>query len=206
MQITGKRIFTCVMLVSALVTGYRILRKPQPVALPQNVETARQNAESFERKLQQLETSQRANDPSREVRFSSDEVNAEIAQSTGSMPAATTAAPAAGLERPASEITHAEVEVKGYQVMLEGSIARGQFITNVAGKDIYVTVAGHLGSQDGYATFDPTEFKVGEMIIPVSLVNPALQKKLAEQRDRLKLPDGIQSLRIERGELVITPK
>ena len=206
MQITGKRIFTCVMLVSGLVTGYRILSKPQPVALPQNVETARQNAESFERKLQQLEMGQKSTDPSRDVRFSSDEVNAEIAQSTGSMPAAPSVAPAPGLERPASEITHGEVEVKGYQVMLEGSIARGQFITNVAGKDIYVTVAGHLGSQDGYVTFDPTEFKVGEMTIPVSLVNPALQKKLAEQRDALKLPGGIQSLRIENGELVITPK
>ena len=47
---------------------------------------------------------------------------------------------------------------------------------------------GRLGEKDGYATFDPTEFKVGDLDVPVSLVNPALQKKLAEQRDRLKLP------------------
>jgi hypothetical protein len=69
-----------------------------------------------------------------------------------------------------------------------------------------VTLAGHLGSQDGYVTFDPTEVKVGEMSIPVSLVNASLQKKLAEQREQLKLPDGIASLRVENGELVITQK
>jgi hypothetical protein len=61
-------------------------------------------------------------------------------------------------------------------------------------------------SQDGYVTFDPTEFKVGDFNIPVSLVNSALQKKLAEQRDQLKLPDGVSSLRIENSELVIVGK
>jgi hypothetical protein len=46
-----------------------------------------------------------------------------------------------------------------------------------------------MGQKDGYATFDPTEFKVGDMEVPVSLVNPGLQQKLAEERDRLKLSE-----------------
>jgi hypothetical protein len=79
-------------------------------------------------------------------------------------------------------------------------------VTAIAGKDVYVTLAGHLGSQDGYVTFDPTEFKVGALNIPVSLVNSALQKKLVEQREQLKLPQGIASLRVENSELVITQK
>jgi hypothetical protein len=98
------------------------------------------------------------------------------------------------------------VQVKGYAVKLEGDVARGQFATQIAGKDVYVTLAGHLGSQDGYVTFDPTEFKVGELNIPVSLVNSALQKKLVEQREQLKLPTGIASLRVENSELVIMQK
>jgi hypothetical protein len=52
-----------------------------------------------------------------------------------------------------------------------------------------VTISGHIGEKDRYATFDPTEFKVGDLNVPVSLVNPALQKKLAEERDRLKLAE-----------------
>jgi len=46
-----------------------------------------------------------------------------------------------------------------------------------------------VGSKDGYATFDPTEFKVGDVSVPVSLINPSLQRKLAEQREKLKLPE-----------------
>jgi hypothetical protein len=45
-----------------------------------------------------------------------------------------------------------------------------------------------MGEKDGFATFDPTEFKVGDVDVPVSLVNPMLQKKMAEERDRLKVP------------------
>ena len=69
-------------------------------------------------------------------------------------------------------------------------------------------VSGRLGSKDGYVTFDPTGFKVGDFIVPVSLVNDALQKKLAEpeNREQLKLPDFVKSVHIENGELVVEEK
>jgi len=79
-------------------------------------------------------------------------------------------------------------------------------LTQVAGKDVWVTLAGHLGSQDGYATFVPTEFKVGDLNVPISLVNDALQKKLMEQRDRLRLPDNVSAIKVENGELIMMQK
>jgi hypothetical protein len=82
----------------------------------------------------------------------------------------------------------------------------GQFLTEVAGKDVWITISGHMGERDGYATFDPTEFKVGDLSVPVSLVNPALQKKLAESRDRLKLPDGVGGMKVENSQLVLQGK
>jgi hypothetical protein len=91
-------------------------------------------------------------------------------------------------------------------VSFDGDVAHGQFLTQIAGKDVWVTLSGHLGSKDGYATFDPSEFKVGDLNIPVSLVNDALQKKLIEQRDRLKLPDNVGGMKVENGELVMTQK
>jgi hypothetical protein len=97
-------------------------------------------------------------------------------------------------------------DVKDYKVNFDGDLAKGQFLTQVAGKDVWVTLAGHLGSKDGYATFDPTEFKVGDLSVPVSLVNDALQKKLAEQRDRLKLPGDVGGIKVENSELVLTQK
>jgi hypothetical protein len=49
-----------------------------------------------------------------------------------------------------------------------------------------------MGEKDGYATFDPTEFKVGDTEVPVALVNPLLQQKMAEQRDKLKVSSSPQ--------------
>jgi len=54
--------------------------------------------------------------------------------------------------------------------------------------------------------FDPTVFKVGDLSVPVSLVNPTLQKKLDEQRDRLKLPDNVGAMKVQNGELVMQQK
>jgi hypothetical protein len=204
MQITGKRIFTAVIVVCGIATGYQILSKPQPVAIAQNPEDMRANAQSFDQKIQVIETAHEENRPPVDVRFTSDEVNAEVAQSMGTTP---TAAIGNSLSAsPHSAVAQDNVQIRGYQVKLEGDVARGQFQANVAGKELWVTLAGHLGSQDGYVTFDPTEFKIGEFNIPVSLVNSALQKKLAEQREQLRLPPGIANLRVENGELAITPK
>ncbi len=204
MKITARRVFTALIVVSGLVTGYQILSKPQPVATPQTVDDARANAQSFDQKIQVLEVAREASSSPAEVRFTSDEVSAELAQSMGAIPASPTSG--GPPTSPDAVVGQGDVQIKGYQVKLQGDVARGQFIANVAGKDLWVTLAGHLGSDDGYVTFDPTEFKVGEFNIPISLVNSALQKKLAEQRDQLKLPPGIASLKVENGELVITQK
>jgi len=69
-----------------------------------------------------------------------------------------------------------------------------------------VTMEGHLGSKDGYATFEPTKIKIGDLEVPVSLVNDQLQKKLMEQRDRLKLPDNVGGIKVENSEVVMTNK
>jgi hypothetical protein len=182
----------------------QIMSKPQPVALPQSVEAAQANAQKFDQKIAQLATPKMPGSAPEEVHFSSDEVGAELAQTMGAVPATQVAKPVSTApSSPDTVLGSGQVQVKGYPVQLVGDVARGQFVTEVAGKDVYVTLAGHLGSQDGYATFDPTEFKVGDFSIPVSLVNSALQKKLSEQHEQLKLPDGVASLRVENSELVL---
>ncbi|MGC1371975.1 MAG: hypothetical protein WA824_07555 [Candidatus Sulfotelmatobacter sp.] len=137
-----------------------------------------------------------------EVHVNSDEIGAVLAQALG----AAGGGAAAGELSPDSNIGSGAPTIKDQQVSMEGDVVHGQFLTEIAGKDVWITVSGHLGSKDGYATFDPTEFKVGDLNVPVSLVNPALQKKLAEQRDRLKLPDSVGDLKVQGGELVMQQK
>ena len=199
------RIISVATLVTSLIAIVLVLKKPQPVAQPQPVAAAAANAQSFQEKLQQLDQAKQPGQAPAEVRLSSNEVSAAIAQAAGAIPlaAGSSSAPASSTDVAS---TTAQPEVKDYQVNFDGDIARGQFLTQVAGKDVWVTLAGHLGSNDGYATFDPTEFKVGDLNVPVSLVNDALQKKLIEQRDRLRLPDNVSGIKVENGELVMTQK
>jgi len=203
------RIISIATLVSSVVAIVLVLKKPQPVSQPIPPAVAAAKAESFQQKLQQLDQPRQAGQAPAEVHVNSDEVSAALAQAAGTLPAAALAGsglPTSVPSSPDAPFAPGTPEVKDYQVSFEGDVARGQFVTNIGGKDVYVTLAGHLGSDSGYATFEPTEFKVGDLDIPVSLVNNALQKKLAEQRDRLKLPDDVGAIKVEKGELVMTGK
>jgi len=217
------RIISVATLAASLIAIFLVLKKPQPVAPAQSPAAAAANVQSLENKLEQLEQPKSPGQAPAQVHFSSDEITAALAQAAAALPATIPASSAMGggnasaaqtspslpttvPASPDAPIGEGEPEVKDYKVNFDGDVARGQFVTQIGGKDVYVTLAGHLGSKDGYATFDPTEFKVGDLSIPVSMVSGALQKKLTEQRDRLKLPDDVGNIRVENGQLVATQK
>jgi hypothetical protein len=110
----------------------------------------------------------------------SEEISAAVSQLLGGSGAGLT---------PDTNVGAGAPNIKDQKVTYDGDTVHGQFLTEIAGKDVWITISGHMGQKDGYATFDPTEFKVGNMNVPVSLVNPALQRKLAEERDRLKIAE-----------------
>jgi hypothetical protein len=215
------RIISIATLVASLVAIVLVLKKPAPVAHPLAPAAIAEHAQSFDQKMAQFEqatqqqpqgnaasenseaasssaSSAPAPGSKAEVHINSDEIGAVLAQSLGN-------AGAAGLN-PNSSVGGAAPTIKDQQVSFDGDLVHGQFLTEVAGKDVWITVSGHIGDKDGYATFDPTEFKVGDLNVPVSLVNPALQKKLGEERDRLKLPDNVGGVKVEHGELVMQQK
>jgi hypothetical protein len=209
------RIISIATLMASLVAIVLVLKKPVPVARPQAPAAIAEHAQSFDQKMAQFEQAaqQPAADASEstaqalstapssskaEVHINSDEIGAVLAQSLGNAGAASLS--------PNSSAGGAAPTIKDQQVSFDGDLVHGQFLTEIAGKDVWITVSGHIGDKDGYATFDPTEFKVGDLNVPVSLVNPALQKKLGEERDRLKLPDNVGGVKVEHGELVMQQK
>jgi hypothetical protein len=219
------RIISIATLLASLLAIFLVLKKPTPVAQPQASAAITANAQSFDQKISQLEqasqqsqassrdysqTSQSqpsqqsaastSQTPKAEVHISSDEIGAVIAQSLGQ------AGSGSANLSPDSNLGGGAPTIKDQHVSFEGDVAHGQFLTQIAGKDVWVTVSGHIGQKDGYATFEPTEFKVGDLNVPVSLVNPALQKKLAEERDRMKLPDFVGDVKVQNSELVMQQK
>jgi hypothetical protein len=172
------------------------------------------NAQSFQEKVNRLVEPRVPGEGESEVRMNSGEVSAAFAQAAGLLPTKNPAPANTSTNSPsnppsasgAMEFPGTVPNIRDYQVSMDGDIVRGQFLTQIAGKDVYLTLAGHLGSKDGYATFDATEVKVGDLSVPASLVNEVLRKKLAEQRDQLKLPNNVKDLKVENGELVFVEK
>jgi hypothetical protein len=210
-----QRVISYVTLAISILTLILVLRRPAPVAAPVAPAAAAANAQSFQDKLDRLEKPKVAGEDESEVRTNSGEVNAALAQAAGLLSAGATGSGAApsNANSSSSSAPTGSMEfpgpvpgIKDSQVSMDGDLVRGQFLTQIAGKDVYLTLAGHLGAKDGYATFDATEVKLGDLSIPVSLVNDALQKKLAEQHDQLKLPNNVKDLKIENGELVFVEK
>src|SRR5579863_10390060 len=162
------RIISIATLVASLVAIVLVLKKPAPVARPQAPAAIAEHAQSFDQKMAQFEeaaqqsqppqssesseaanssgTSATANNPKAEVRINSDEIGAVIAQSLGNAGAASL--------NPNSSVGGAAPTIKDQQVSFDGDLVHGQFLTEVAGKDVWITVSGHIGDKDGYATFD----------------------------------------------------
>ena len=212
------RVISIATLLASVVAIVLVLKKPAPVALPQPAAAIAAHAQSFDQKMADFQVAvaqssaspqstgvalpgtpigaSAADNPKPEVHITSDEVGAVLAQSLGNV----------GQLTPDSNIGSGAPTIKDQNVTFDGDLVHGQFLTEVAGKDVWITISGHIGDKNGYATFDPTEFKVGDLSVPVSLVYPALQKKLAEEQDRLKLPDGVGGVKVENGQLVMQGK
>lgn len=209
-----QRIISFATLAISILTLVLVLKRPAPVAPLLAPATAAANAQSFQAKVNQLAQPKAPGEGESEVRMNSAELSAALAEAAGLLPTTTTAPASASPSAPSSsspagpatEYPGAVPNIKDYQVSMDGDLVRGQFLTQIAGKDVYLTLAGHLGAKDGYATFDATEVKVGDLSVPAALVNGVLQKKLAEQRDQLKLPNNVTDLKVENGELVFIEK
>jgi hypothetical protein len=217
------RIISVATLVTSVVALVLVLKRPTPVVPQQTPAQAAANAQSFQEKIAQLDQPPQSAQPTdfstrvappesstpaetqpapsaaAQVHITSDEITAALAQASGTLPAA------AGQVAPGSDLGSMP-NILDQQISFDGDQAHGQFLVNIAGKNVWITVTGHLGSRDGYATFEPTEFKVGDLNVPVSLVNGALQQRLAEQHDRMKLPDNVGGIKVENGQLVLTQK
>lgn len=180
-------------LVLALIL---MLTKPTRPAPAVTGEAQKQLSQQFEAKLEHLEDAKQTGNAGASEEFSADEVNAGLQDMTAN----------AQKEMGPGAADDANVRVVGVNFL--GDEAVGQFVVNRYGKDVYVTMSGHISAKDGYASIELTSAKIGNLTIPVSLINPRLQERLAEpsQRERLKLPDFVADLRVENGKLIFVEK
>jgi hypothetical protein len=190
------KVIRWIVLVSLVAVILLMITKPSRPAPPVPEEAKKPLAQAFEQKLEHLEQTKESGESGATEQFTPEEVNASLEDMT------------ANAEKAMGPGAADDLKTKVVGVNFVGDEATGQFIVNQYGKDIYVTMSGHLSAKDGYANIELTDAKIGNLSVPVSLINPRLQQRLAEpeQRERLKLPDFIADLRVENGRLVIVEK
>jgi hypothetical protein len=189
-------------LLILVIIVIQILRKPKPLAPPPDPQTRAQLAQQFQQKLGDLESAKERGETGAEVQFTSEEVSAAfVGDPATQAQAMKKAAPALPGNQPLPKAENAQVSFASDRVT-------GQFTTNVYGKDVVVTLSAHLRAEGGYLQIEPTDFKVGELAVPIGLVDSVVRKKLSEPetREKLKLPDWVADVRVENGQLVVKEK
>jgi hypothetical protein len=98
--------------------------------------------------------------------------------------------------------------VKDVKVELIEDRARAYVVFDFHGKDMTLQLEGRLGAQDGYLRFDPLAGRLGALPIPQSTLESTVKRLMEspENREKLKLPEGVNGLKVENGEIVISYK
>jgi hypothetical protein len=212
---------------AGLVTLLLVLHKaPPPV-----VETSPQAAARVEQKFAQVEQAVASGQPAT-MSMDQTELNSYLlshldiasnpsanagqpSQAGGNSGAAASGTPAGGVaSMPAPAGTSAEqIEkvrsaVKDVRVELIEDRARAYVVFDFHGKDMTLQLEGRLGAQDGYLQFEPVAGQIGSLPIPQSTLESAVKRMMEspENREKLRLPDGMSGLKIENGEVVATYK
>jgi hypothetical protein len=206
MKFTLDRIISIATLVALVVAIVLLVKRPATVVLAPAVPAAAANGQSFDagsskQKVDQFEQAARQVQPTQAPPAAATQPskNSAAPQSPKTDAQINSAAVGAAINKllgasgagltPDTNVGDGLPNIKDQKVTYDGDTVHGQFLTEIGGKDVWITISGRMGQKDGYATFDPTEFKVGDVEVPVSLVNPVLQRKLAEERDRLKVSE-----------------
>ena len=132
--------------------------------------------------------------PKAEVHINSDEISAVLAQSLGN-------AGGAALT-PDSNIGSGAPTIKDQQVSFDGDLVHGQFLTEIAGKDVWVTISGHSETKM-VMPVRANRIQSGRSQRSGFARESSAAEEVGRARDRLKLPDGVGSMKVENRQLVM---
>jgi hypothetical protein len=116
---------------------------------------------------------------------------------------ASSAAPAATPADPTIE--DVQSAVKDVKVDMVGDLVKAYVTFDFHGKDMSLELDGHLSSENGYLQFEPVAGQLGSLPLPQSVLDAAVNKLMSspENREKLRLPPGVNNLKVENGQVVV---
>lgn len=131
--------------------------------------------------------------------------DASAANASDSAAPAASSAPAIDGVDPKT-VAQAQSTVKDVKIDMDGDLIKAYVIFDFHGKDLSLELDGHLGTQDGYLTFQPVAGKFGSLPLPQTALDAAVERLTSspQNREALKLPPGISNIQIVDGHAVVT--
>ncbi len=197
---------------ASLVLLYLLI---QPAAAPM-IPTSTEAAEIAEVKLHRFQQAVREGRP-RELQLSELELNSWLkprldlvrespagAPAGYSTPVSTGAAPAEALSE--SEAEEVRSSITDVQLDLYDDLVLAYLRFRLYGKEMSFQLEGRLRLDNGYLRLDPVAGKIGLLPIPSYTLQSAARRifEAEENRERFRLPDYIDDIRVEDGQLFIT--
>lgn len=204
-------------LAALIITIALILHK----AAPPQVQVSPQAAASADAKFSKAEQAVASHEPY-ELTLDRTELNSYLnsnLQLSGSAPS-----PAASPDPPAASqsalargsdprsappenpsIAEVQSSVRDVTVDLEGDLVKAYVVFDFHGKDLSLELDGRLSSADGYLQFEPVAGWLGSFALPQSALHSAVEKLMSspENREKLRLPAGVNGIKVEDGQLII---
>jgi hypothetical protein len=128
-------------------------------------------------------------------------------------PPASSAAPGAGLGAPsateqAPTLEEVQSSVRDVKVDMVGDVVKAYVIFNFHGQDLSMELDGHIHAENGYLKFEPISGAIGSMPLPASTLQSVADRIMdsPENRDKMKLPAGVNNIRVVDGQVVVDYK
>ena len=95
--------------------------------------------------------------------------------------------------------------VKDVKVDMVGDLVKAYVTFDFHGKDMSLELDGHLSSADGYLHFEPVAGQLGSLPLPQSVLDAAVDKLMSspENREKMRLPPGVNDIKIVNGQVVV---
>ncbi|HTP87224.1 MAG TPA: hypothetical protein VMJ34_09750 [Bryobacteraceae bacterium] len=208
------------LILLGLIIGLALRKSPPPA-----VEYDPQASARVEQKLAAADQATAAGQPA-QVQIDRTELNSYLQQNlqTSGSPASAPA-PAAGaaaapstdakpgssnapLDDTSATLEQVQSSVKDVKVDMDGDLVKAYVVFDFHGKDLSLELDGHLVTQGGYMKFEPVAGKLGSLPLPQATLDAAVDKLMAspENREKLKLPAGVNDIKIQDGQAVVSYK
>jgi hypothetical protein len=123
-------------------------------------------------------------------------------------PASPGSAPGTPTSEAAPTLEEVQSSVRDVKVDMVGDVVKAYVVFNFHGQDLSMELDGHIHAENGYLRFEPTSGAIGSMPLPASTLQSVADRIMdsPENRDKMKLPAGVNNIRIVDGQVVVDYK